>query len=104
MAAIKSPDTDRLVIAANGDGAERSRRPHEIAEGGDDRVRDNEGRIVLLGEALEPRGEIDRIANNGELLAPRRADRADDRRTEMETDADPKRPAAGGEPAPVDLG
>jgi len=58
---------------------------------------------VLLGQLLEPRGEVDRVADGGELLAARRADIAGDRRADMQPDPDAQRPRPVGQAAAVDL-
>src|SRR6185503_11733614 len=50
---------------------------------------EQQARAGILGELLEPGGEVHRVANRGVLLAPRRADRAGDRLADMDADADP---------------
>src|SRR5262245_21516924 len=100
--AVEAPDALRLGIAAHGNSAQR-----RAAGGAAQRVHHGLGydqaRTMLLGELLEARGEIDRVADGGEFLASRRAHIAGDRRAHMQTDTHLQRERAVGEAAPVDL-
>src|SRR5262245_41410288 len=100
--AVESPDPQRLGVAPDGHGAERcrgdaasSRRHHSVGY-------DQPGGM-LFRELLQARRQIDRVADGGELLAPRRPDIAGDRRADMQADAHFQRERAVGETAAVDL-
>ena len=81
----------------------REEAPGCVADCRNYRIGDDEAGVVFLRELLEPRSKIYRVADRGELLAPRRADIAGDGVAYVQPDANPQRPSTVGEVAPVDF-
>src|SRR5579859_2204546 len=99
---VESPDLELLAVALDRRRRQR-RRACPGTERRHHRARDEEAGAKLLGELLDARGEIDGVADRGELLAPRRTDIAGHRLAVMQADADAQRPFPRGETLAIDL-
>src|SRR5690349_10503270 len=86
------PHRDRPFIAPDRDLAERYGVAALLSQGVVHRRRDQELRIEILVERLEPRRKIHGVADHGVFLAPRRADIAGDDLADVNADTDAQRP------------
>src|SRR5262249_24277580 len=103
-ASLEPPHAGGARVALDWHIAERRRRGAVRAERGRHPVGHEQLRADLLVELLEARGQVHRVTDRGELLAPRRSHGPDHGRARVQPDADAQRPRPVPEPAPADLG
>src|SRR5580698_11183746 len=88
----EAPDRNGLLVAAHGEGPERQSLADGVSRRLTHGVGDDELRAHLFVEALKPRRQIHRVADDRIFLAARRTDSPGHRLTDMDTDAEADRP------------